>query len=117
MEKMNPEIKAQWVAALRSGEYKQALSALRLDDPAGGSGYCCLGVLCDISGQGEWEEGGYRTKGGYLSSAYLPEGVRRWAGINNDDPSVGGGPEDYLSHKNDSGATFAEIADLIEQNF
>jgi hypothetical protein len=26
MSKMNPEIKAKWVAALRSGEYKQAMA-------------------------------------------------------------------------------------------
>lgn len=41
---MNPEIKQRWVAALRSGEYKQAHH--KLADAHGG--YCCLGVLCDL---------------------------------------------------------------------
>lgn len=43
---MNPEVKAEWLAALRSGAYKQAQA--RLFDPETG-GYCCLGVLCDIA--------------------------------------------------------------------
>ena len=36
-------VKQQWIAALRSGEYKQGRWALRTD-----SGYCCFGVLCDL---------------------------------------------------------------------
>lgn len=53
---MNPEIKEKWLAALRSGEYKQTRGALfrprRLDDvkPIFPAGYCCLGVLCDVMG-------------------------------------------------------------------
>lgn len=41
---MNQEIKNQWVAKLRSGEYEQGYNALRSKD----NKYCCLGVLCDI---------------------------------------------------------------------
>ncbi len=40
---MNPEVKSKWLAALRSGEYKQAKGLLRDHQ-----GYCCLGVLQDI---------------------------------------------------------------------
>lgn len=43
MMTMNPEIKARWVSALRSGRYEQAKYRLRSD-----TGYCCLGVLCDV---------------------------------------------------------------------
>jgi len=117
MEKMNPEIKAQWVAALRSGEYEQSHLALRSKDSSGEVSYCCLGVLCEISGLGEWEEGGYRLSGGYTNSSFLPSRVQEWANITSDDPAVGGEGVDCLSYKNDNGATFAEIADLIEQNF
>ncbi len=56
--KMNPEVKARWVAALRGGEYTQdkytqGKSSLRnkYDE------LCCLGVLCDLAGKdglGEW---------------------------------------------------------------
>ena len=34
-----------WVAALRSGKYKQQKGTLR-----GSRGYCCIGVLCAING-------------------------------------------------------------------
>lgn len=50
--KMNPAIKAQWVAALRSGTYSQVRGYL-----SSASGMCCLGVLCDLAKQaqiGDW---------------------------------------------------------------
>lgn len=37
-----------WIAALRSGNYPQAVGCLRSEQ-----GYCCLGVLADINGA-EW---------------------------------------------------------------
>ena len=43
---MNPDVKARWVAALRSGEYGQCQG--RLADGKGG--YCCLGVLAKVEG-------------------------------------------------------------------
>jgi len=43
---MKAEVKAKWLEALRSGEYRQARRILR-----GSSGtFCCLGVLCEIQG-------------------------------------------------------------------
>ena len=41
---MKKEIADKWVAALRSGDYKQVHAYLHT--PAG---YCCLGVLCEIT--------------------------------------------------------------------
>lgn len=42
-----------WLAALRSGEYKQATGVLN-----NGNGFCCLGVACDVyakqTGKGKW---------------------------------------------------------------
>ena len=46
---MNKEIKAEWVKALRSGEYKQGGGALHRGDH-----FCCLGVLCDIAIDDYW---------------------------------------------------------------
>lgn len=46
---MDPELKAEWIAALRSGEFRQGygkLSQRNSWDDA--SSYCCLGVLCEI---------------------------------------------------------------------
>jgi hypothetical protein len=89
--KMNRELKSRWVAALRSGDYKQARERLRRN-----GSHCCLGVLCDLFAK----EGGkaWRTK--ELSEAgpfqdYDPQGfpdknmpgatVLVWAQV---DPSV-----------------------------
>ena len=44
---MNPEIRARWVAALRSGAYEQGTSRLR----DASDRRCCLGVLCDLAEQ------------------------------------------------------------------
>jgi len=109
---MNPEVKKLWVEALRSGKYKQGKSRLRR-----GGEYCCLGVLCDISGLGEWEGDDYVTTEAYgYRSADLPPAVEKWAGLKD---SFGGqvsfnGIDRDLAYHNDVGRTFAEIADTIE---
>lgn len=41
---MKQEWKDKWIAALRSGEYKQGNAVLRSED----NKFCCLGVLCDL---------------------------------------------------------------------
>ena len=47
---IDPEFKAKWLEALRSGRYRQ--TSLMLRDKVG---FCCLGVACDISGKGTWK--------------------------------------------------------------
>ena len=42
---MNQEIKARWIAALKSGEYIQGTKVLRSVD----NRFCCLGVLCELA--------------------------------------------------------------------
>lgn len=44
-EKINKPLMKKWVKALRGGKYKQVRNTLKTDD-----GYCCLGVLCEVSG-------------------------------------------------------------------
>lgn len=44
-KKLEPQFKAKWVAALRSGEYKQGTNSLHKN-----GAYCCLGVACLLSG-------------------------------------------------------------------
>lgn len=111
---MNPEVKAKWVAALRSGEYEQAKGVLRKADS-----YCCLGVLCDLSGIDTWakdvEDMNDWVYDRFFSS--LPYSVRDWAGLDSEDPQVwkDDSTQARLSDLNDSGKTFAEIADIIER--
>ncbi len=56
---MKADLKNRWLEALRSGKYEQATGALMAEIDDGAVGYCCLGVLCDISGFGEWEHETY----------------------------------------------------------
>lgn len=113
---MNPEIKAKWVAALRSGEYKQGRDVLRTEDDA----YCCLGVLCDLAareGVGEWDPSYGHFVSGVADIGYAlpPTGVVEWAGLGGVCPYVEvDGDHPALSSLNDTGRTFGEIADLIE---
>jgi hypothetical protein len=121
-EKMNPEVKAKWLAALRSGEYEQTTETLKQDGC-----FCCLGVLSDLhakeTGNGEWrEEDGvlYYEVDGFAKSDVLPHPVAKWAGLDDESPSVkvnlfsDDGCAMMLAELNDSGTTFEEIADLIE---
>lgn len=117
---MDTAVKAKWVAALRSGEYKQGAGAL-----ARGGRYCCLGVLCDLAVKAGVlvevsfadEEEDQLTYDG--ADGVLPDSVVDWADLSHTDPEVGGVSFDArdlrLSAHNDSGKTFAEIADLIER--
>lgn len=46
---MLPEIKAQWVAALRSGEFLRGQGYLTRVNADGSEQDCCLGVLCKLA--------------------------------------------------------------------
>ena len=106
---MNQAIKAQWIAALRSGNYAQTQGMLRSD-----TGFCCLGILCDLhskAGLGTWIE---RSYDGNID--LLPDSVAEWAELEispyvNDAPLVdlNDGVNGYEPR------TFAQIADLIEE--
>jgi len=106
---MKPSIKKAWIEALRSGEYAQTRGSLRDE-----SGFCCLGVLCDVAVDGNWEE---QPHGSWLP----PKSVRL---RNKDDGHMS--PEAYkrlglddwirLALLNDEGSSFLEIADYIEEN-
>lgn len=45
---MQPEIKDKWTTALRSDEYLQGKSALKIVVSGQPARYCCWGVLCEI---------------------------------------------------------------------
>jgi hypothetical protein len=119
---MNPEIKARWVADLRSGNFTQGTSRLTRDtDPDDVERDCCLGVLCK---QAVTAGIVTRVDGYYVSTAspadkataILPVAVMAWAGVDGTDPTVtvDGGAVRTLSEINDGGTPFDAIADLIE---
>lgn len=121
----------KWVAALRSGEYQQANNFLHIEDV----GHCCLGVACDLAvkdGVPMKIEHRETTKGGKPitvtvyngNTGILPLSVCEWLGLR---AEIGGSEGKYaieaadgvqdtqtLTALNDAGATFAEIANVIE---
>jgi hypothetical protein len=118
------DVKQAWVAALRSGEYEQAQHQLHTSH-----GYCCLGVLCDISGLGEWDGCEYIIRIGTdlteAADTELPQKVAEWAGLKPGNGAVVtiDGQSAGLPRHNDGDEdeddpcrprSFAEIADAIE---
>ena len=131
-----------WIEALRSGRYQQGDETLR----ASKDSFCCLGVACDLFNPLGWDykpDEGYVFLDGFLCE--MPPVVARHFGLQpyEVDPIISREVildyteslndsyrsmvlrsciEDYidgtnLSTLNDTGATFQEIADLIERQF
>lgn len=94
---MKADLKAQWIAALRSGRYRQCRNFLHVDDA-----YCCLGVLCRVHG---WPVG---NAAGDVdeSPEYAP--IKKLLG-----PEV---METLVALNDTDGQSFAQIADWIEAN-
>lgn len=113
---MNNVIKSKWVEALRSGEYKQGQGRLNDRDL-----FCCLGVLCEVLIKDEDAELNSLIKNKVPcafdldcmsydnDSKVVPNRVRLAA-----DLSVRQ-VHDLIS-RNDSGFTFEQIAEYIEEN-
>lgn len=105
---LDPQIKEDWLDALRSGKFKQGRVVLRTNDDR----YCCLGVLAEIhpdftylGNEGDLEYGlnKYKYCYGMISSAFL------------DNEFMHAEVQSALTQMNDFGFTFADIADVIEE--
>ena len=108
---MNPTFKAKWVAALRSGEYKQGKYVLRDQE----NNFCCLGVLMDIDGC-LWNPTELcRVKTNIYSVDGSGETTKLTA-ITAVKFDLSDEKQVSLISMNDSGKTFAEIADYIEKD-
>jgi hypothetical protein len=53
---IDPEFKARWVEALKSGAYTQCYSVLRE-----GNRFCAIGVACDLMDPNGWDPGAGET--------------------------------------------------------
>jgi len=115
---MKPEIKAQWIAAMESGDYAHGKEFLRREGP-GGDRYCCLGVLCDLHAKKtkrKWVR--YGTDAfSYVDSSTgtLPLLVMRWAGLRTRDF---GKLEEILMEINDAADTvdYSKQIAIIKEN-
>lgn len=103
---MKKKVMEKWVKALRSGKYEQGKNKLysALNDE-----YCCLGVLCEIAPKSYTK---VKKDSDENLSAYPL--VKKWAEIKDDNCKI---PYSSLTILNDEGASFEEIADIIEQNW
>lgn len=111
---MEKALKEKWLKALRSGRYKQTRKALKRQSENGDCRYCCLGVLCDVSGEGKWVELGcreirYTFVDGTMAGALSPEFKKRH-GIPLKTMNL------LIAMNDDNGMSFEEIADWIETN-
>lgn len=120
------EIVAEWIEKLRSGEFKQGQHRLRTGDPNNtkDNKYCCLGVLCELAVSAEvippptYDSDQFQFQYTDDCTAYLPVDVMEWVGISSRHGTyhLEFGTRDDLTNKNDQGASFSQIADIIESN-
>lgn len=124
---MKKSVAKKWVAALRSGKYRQGKTRLRVaGETRRQDSFCCLGVLCDVhrttTGKGRWYLGAFEPAGEVGSAMVTPDTVVAWAGLGSCNPKVpahnpstrGTSLAEFNDHL---GKTFAEIADLIEAHW
>lgn len=109
--KRNVENRRAWIAALRSGKYKQTMFRLyrskkNAEESGERAGYCCLGVACRIAG----------VKPAKLNGKGMPEEVEgfdltEWLGLPRSTPLL-----DKAAGWNDgANMSFKEIADELER--
>lgn len=129
---MKAEVKELWVNALLSGEYVQATGKLHSIE-MGQTGFCCLGVLCDLAVQQriikppKVSDTQYDTVmfyGHQEAHELLPYEVMEWAEIDSDNGTFEAIWADMtcktvasLVDLNDGGKTFIELAEYIKEYF
>jgi hypothetical protein len=117
---MDEAIAKRWIVDLRANP-KQVKGALSLD-----GGHCCLGRLCLVLGY-EFKDDAIRwtDEDGYIhrETGVLPPFVQDIAKMQSAEGAFVDGTVDddggeyELTNLNDSGKTFAEIADIIEKHW
>lgn len=119
--KLVPSVKKLWIEKLRSDEYEQGTHCLRYNGK-----YCCLGVLSDLAVKAGVVED-VKAFGDHIDAInqYPLDTVATWAfGVEvtnkyTDRPSepweVDIGTVANLGRLNDSGLSFRELADIIEE--
>jgi hypothetical protein len=106
---MKKNVAMKWIEALRSGEYKQGDEAILKNK----IGYCCLGVLAEISPCTVKKDG---------DNEYPSKEVVKWAGLKSRSGQI---ENTSLATLNDVGFndrrserfTFDEIADIIQVEY
>lgn len=110
---MRPDLKKEWIAALRSGDYLQGHGRLVRPTRSGPEAFCCIGVLCNIAaerGYGGWAGEVFVDEESMPNSGILKPSMLGWAGL------LAKQQETLILLNDARGASFDEIADHIEEN-
>jgi len=111
----------KWVKALRSGKYKQGKEYLKREDR-----YCCLGVLCELTGNKfvkmDWydkENVYYIKKSKGNEETTLSPSIMKKVGMCSDkgDNYNLDSNHSSLVDMNDSGKSFKQIANYIKKHW
>lgn len=112
-KKMDPAIKAEWVADLRSGDIHKTTKTLRRGDRM-----CAMGVLCNVHAKHHPEIAAKQTmKSQYMGNSHgIPMAVKNWAGLDSYSPRLNykGRQRDVINLNDFENLSFKQIADLIE---
>lgn len=119
---MKAALKRKWIAALRSGKYKQGDGALRAEQADGEERWCCLGVLASVAGC-RWKEryAVFSLSGEFKANTpmgnwFIPDRIAKRIGIGVAGEEDEKTPQRILANKNDQPESFGEIATWIEKN-
>jgi hypothetical protein len=114
---LNPEVKTEFVAALRSGKYKQGSGRLKEKDC-----FCVYGVLCDLYLKKHNKRWVFSLSRFFAidSSLYPPKEVLEWADLKEDqvlDCVIDDEQreEDLMSLNDSHFFSFKILADLIQE--
>lgn len=106
---MDAKLKADWVKALRSGEYKQARGTLQDETGA----LCCLGVLCKVAGMPIRDDGRGVVGADDSNNFAMYKPILALVGGHAKSGSLSSRNDGTCEHRRH---TFPEIADYIEAN-
>lgn len=119
---MLTENQKKWVAALRSGEYKQGVGSLKSEGC-----HCCLGVVCEVYEKETGDNLPKNSEGEYMIETDLCqelayslgcslelERVQSWLGLKTSCGFIAETRESLVSLNDQEGKTFDQIANFIE---
>jgi predicted transcriptional regulator len=126
---MKKKIADKWIAALKSGNYKQGKYRLHSGDC-----FCALGVLCDVAEKEGIAERkilntranilvGYYVKDNnpdviqFASYAELDDGMLKWSGIKDSRATLADKTQSVANLNDNEDKSFEEIADFIKKNY
>lgn len=105
---MDNDIKTKWIAALKSGNYKQGSGTLRSDK----NEFCCLGVLCDVVDPSGWCHLDKDTPDLYYhlgTTGTLSQEMKRTYGLSSTNVGI------LIDLNDNQKLSFTEIAEYIEK--